>query len=43
MLCCKDITWKSLAPVHNNSKIFKIDVNVIKGDSPNGGKNYYRT
>ena len=38
MLCCKDITWESLAPAYSNSNFFKIDVNVIKGDSPNGSK-----
>ena len=38
MLCCKDITWESLAPAYNNSNFFKIDVNVIKEDSPNRSK-----
>ena len=38
MLCCKDITWESLAPAYNNCNFFKIDVNAIKGDSPNGSK-----
>ena len=38
MLCSKGMTWESLAVVYNNSNFFKIDVNVIKGDSPNGNK-----
>ena len=38
MLCCKDITWESLAAAYNNSNFFKIDVNAIKGDSPKGSK-----
>ena len=38
MLCSKDMTWESLALVYSNSNFFKIDVNVIKGDSPNGNK-----
>ena len=38
MRCRKDITWESLAPVYKNSNFFKIDVDVIKGDSSNGIK-----
>ena len=38
ILYCKDITWESLAPAYNNSNFLKIDVNVIKADSPNGSK-----
>ena len=33
-----DITWESLAPAYKNSNFFKIDVDVIKGDSPNRSK-----
>ena len=33
MRCRKDITWESLAPAYKNSNFFKIDVDVIKGDS----------
>ena len=35
MRCRKDITWESLAPAYKNSNFFKIDVDVIKGDSSN--------
>ena len=38
MRCCEDITWESLAPACTNSKFFKIDVDVTKGDSANGSK-----
>ena len=38
MRCCKDITWESLAPAYKNSNFFETDVDVIKGDSPNGSK-----
>ena len=38
MPCCKDITLESFFPAYSSSKFFKIDVNVIKGDSPNGSK-----
>ena len=38
MRCCKDIIWESLAPAYKNSKFFKIDIDVIKGDSSNGSK-----
>ena len=37
-LCRKYITWEPLAPAYNNFNFFKIDVNVIKLDSPNGSK-----
>ena len=38
--CCKDIniTWESLAPAYENSNFLKIDVDVIKVDSPNKSK-----
>ena len=36
--CCKGITLESVAPAYKNSNFFKIDVNVIKRDSPNGSK-----
>ena len=38
MRCCIDIIWESLASAYKNSKFFKIDVDVVKGDSPNGSK-----
>ena len=38
MRCRKDITWESLAPAYKNSNFFKIDVDVVKGDSSNGIK-----
>ena len=38
MRCCKDITWESLALVYKNPNFLKIDVDVIKGDSPDGSK-----
>ena len=38
MRCYKDIAWESLAPAYKNSNFFKIDVDVIKGDPPNGSK-----
>ena len=38
--CCKDIniTWELLAPAYKNSNFLKIDVDVIKVDSPNRSK-----
>ena len=36
--CCKDVIRESLAPAHKNIKFFKIDVDVIRGDSPYGSK-----
>ena len=33
-----NIIWKSFAPAYKNSNFLKIDVNVIKGDSPNRSK-----
>ena len=36
--CCKGITWESRTPAYRNSNFFKIDVDVIKGDSQNGSK-----
>ena len=38
MRFCIDIIWESLASAYKNSKCFKIDVDVVKGDSPNGSK-----
>ena len=33
-----NIIWESFTPAYKNSNFLKIDVNVIKGDSPNRSK-----
>ena len=38
MRCSKDVTWKSRAPAYESFNFFKIDVDVIKGNSPNESK-----
>lgn len=38
MRSSKDVTWKSRAPTYESFSFFKIDVDVMKGNSPNESK-----